>query len=126
MPISLKSAYAEPEPGDGLRILVDRLWPRGLSRERMRLDAWLKELAPSHELRRWFGHDPEKWEEFRRRYFSELAAREELVAELAGKISASRVTLLFAARDQQHNNAVALRDYLEIMMRTAEQGGRTK
>ena len=125
MPISLKSAYAEPELGDGLRILVDRLWPRGLSRERMRLDAWLKELAPSHELRRWFGHDPEKWEEFRRRYFSELAAREELVAELAGKILVSRVTLLFAAKDQQHNNAVALRDYLEIMMRTAAQGEKT-
>jgi len=126
MPISLKSAYAEPEPGDGLRILVDRLWPRGLSRERMRLDAWLKELAPSHELRRWFGHDPGKWDEFRRRYFSELATREEPVAELAGKILASRVTLLFAAKDQQHNNAVALRDYLEIMMRTAGQGESSK
>ena len=82
----------------------------------MQLDAWLKELAPSNELRRWFGHDPEKWEEFRRRYFLELAAREAAVAELRGKIVNGRGTLLFAARDQRHNNAVALRDFLEKQM----------
>jgi len=97
-------------------ILVDRLWPRGISKERLQFDAWLKELAPSNELRRWFGHDPEKWEEFRRRYFLELAAREASVAELRDKILNGRVTLLFAARDQRHNNAVALRDFLERQM----------
>ena len=112
MEVFLKSVYAEPEPSDGARILVDRLWPRGMSRERLRLDAWLKELAPSDGLRRWFGHDPEKWQEFRRRYFTELAASQAAVAELLGSIGKGRVTLLFAAKDQQHNNAVALRDYL--------------
>lgn len=113
MPICLKSVYAEPEPGDGLRILVDRLWPRGVSRARLQLDAWQKELAPSHELRRWFSHDPDKWEEFRRRYFEELEGCEEAVAGLLGLIGKKQATLLFAAHDQQHNNAVALRDYLE-------------
>lgn len=113
MALRLKSVYDQAEPDDGRRLLVDRLWPRGMSRERLRLDAWLKELAPSDELRRWFAHDPAKWEEFRRRYFDELAARDEAVAELLGMIGAGRTTLLFAARDRQHNNAVALRDYLQ-------------
>jgi len=112
LPVFLKSVYAEPEQSDGARILVDRLWPRGMSRERLRLDAWLKELAPSDGLRGWFGHDPEKWQEFRHRYFIELSARETVVAELLGRIGKGRVTLLFAAKDLQHNNAVALRDYL--------------
>jgi uncharacterized protein YeaO (DUF488 family) len=111
--ICLKGVYVEPEPGDGLRILVDRLWPRGVSRERLQLDAWLKELAPSHELRRWFGHDPDKWAEFRHRYFEELADCEGAVAGLLNLIGERPATLLFAAHDQQHNNAVALRDYLE-------------
>lgn len=113
MMICLKNVYAEPEPGDGLRILVDRLWPRGVNRERLQLDAWQKELAPSHELRRWFGHDPDKWEEFRRRYFEELADCGEAVAELLYLIGEKRATLLFATHDRQHNNAVALRDYLQ-------------
>ncbi len=112
MPVCLKSVYAEPEQSDGARILVDRLWPRGMSRERLQLDGWLKELAPSDGLRRWFGHAPEKWPEFRRRYFIELAAREAPVTELLERIGKGRVTLLFAAKDQEHNNAVALRDYL--------------
>jgi uncharacterized protein YeaO (DUF488 family) len=116
VPVCLKSAYAEPDRSDGLRILVDRLWPRGVSKDRLKIDAWLKELAPSDELRRWFGHDPEKWEEFRRRYFLELVAREASVAELRDKILNGRVTLIFAARDQRHNNAVALRDFLERQM----------
>ena len=113
MTISIKSVYAEPKLGDGLRILVDRLWPRGVSRERLQLDAWQMELAPSHELRRWFGHDPDKWEEFRRRYFKELVDNEEAVAGLLDVIGERQATLLFAAHDQQHNNAVVLRDYLE-------------
>lgn len=111
--IKLKSAYAEPASDDGRRILVDRLWPRGLSKEKLQLDDWLKEVAPSQELRKWFGHDPEKWEEFRRSYFEELAAREEIVAELVRRIGDGPATLVFAASDRQHNNAVALRDYLE-------------
>jgi uncharacterized protein YeaO (DUF488 family) len=114
--ICVKSIYTKPEQSDGLRILVDRLWPRGMSKERLQLDTWLKELAPSHELRRWFGHDPEKWEEFRRRYCLELAAQATPVEELLAKIQHGRVTLLFAASDQQHNNAVALRDFLERQM----------
>lgn len=113
MALRLKSVYDEAEPDDGRRLLVDRLWPRGMSRERLQLDAWLKELAPSDELRRWYGHDPAKWDEFRRRYFSELAARDGAVAELLGMIGEDGATLLFAARDRQRNNAVALRDYLQ-------------
>jgi len=116
MPVSLKSVYLAPEQGDGLRILVDRLWPRGISRDRLKIDAWLQELAPSNELRQWFGHDPEKWEEFRRRYFIELTAQEAAVTELIEKIGDTRATLVFAARDHQHNNAVALRDYLEMRL----------
>lgn len=112
MSISLKKVYALAEPDDGLRVLVDRLWPRRISRERLKLDLWLKKLAPSNELRRLFGHDPGKWAEFKSRYFIELAAREEAVTDLLGRIGKGRVTLLFAAKDQQHNNAVALRDYL--------------
>jgi uncharacterized protein YeaO (DUF488 family) len=113
MPICLKSVYAEAEQRDGLRVLVDRLWPRGMSRERLQLDAWVKELAPSAGLRRWFGHDPAKWEEFRQRYFGELAGQEAAVAALVEKIGDRQVTLLFSAKDHQHNNAVALRDYLK-------------
>jgi uncharacterized protein YeaO (DUF488 family) len=110
--IKLKNAYAEALPSDGPRILVDRLWPRGISKERLNLDAWLKDVAPSQELRKWFGHDPEKWAEFRRRYFAELAEREAAVNELIRRIGDGPATLVFAASDQQHNNAVALRDYL--------------
>lgn len=113
MTICLKSVYTEPETDDGPRILVDRLWPRGCSRDCLKLAIWQKELAPSHELRRWFSHDPDKWEEFRRRYFEELAGCEEAVAGLLGLIGKKQATLLFTAHDQQHNNAVALRDYLD-------------
>lgn len=113
MLFELKSAYVEPSQSDGLRVLVDRLWPRGLSRARLHIDLWVPELAPSNELRTWFRHDPEKWDEFRRRYLEELARREEQVAAFIGTLGAGRVTLVFAARDQQRNNAVVLREYLE-------------
>ena len=109
-----------------MRFLVDRLWPRGMSRERLKIDAWLKELAPSNELRLWFGHEPEKWEEFRRRYLSELAERGKTVAELLAKIKDERATLLFAARDQQHNNAVVLRDYLERALTSIDRQGKER
>jgi uncharacterized protein YeaO (DUF488 family) len=120
MPVRLKRAYAEPAESDGFRVLVDRLWPRGLSKEQLKIDAWLKELAPSDELRTWFRHDPEKWDEFRRRYFLELASRESLLAEVAGRIREGRVTLVFAAADEQHNNAVALSEYLVQVMKAGD------
>jgi uncharacterized protein YeaO (DUF488 family) len=110
--IHLKRAYEEPAPDDGLRILVERLWPRGLSKERAAVDVWLKEIAPSSELRRWFGHDPARWEEFRRRYWAELDANPDAVAELRRKVREGPVTFVYAARDEQHNGALALEEYL--------------
>ena len=108
--IRLKRAYDPAEPEDGTRILVDRLWPRGLSRGEAKVDQWRKEVAPSAELRRWFGHDPAKWAEFRRRYKAELAHNPSLEELRALMRRERRVTLLFGARDVEHNNAVVLRD----------------
>lgn len=112
--IALKRVYDEPEASDGVRVLVDRLWPRGLSKERAHVDMWLKEVAPSNELRRWFGHDPEKFAEFRRRYDAELASEsgKEALAKLRELMKQGPITLVFAARDGEHNNAVVLRDVL--------------
>ena len=112
--IALKRVYDEPEPSDGTRVLVERLWPRGLSKERMRVDVWLKEIAPSNELRKWFGHEPEKFAEFRRRYEAELASEsgQEALAKLRDMARRGPVTLVFAAHDVEHNNAVVLRDLL--------------
>ena len=111
--IKIKRVYEDPDPDDGLRVLVDRLWPRGLSRERARLYRWEKGLAPSDELRRWFGHDPERWPGFRSRYRDELEARRPMLEELAGLAAKGRVTLLFAAHDERYNNAVVLKELLE-------------
>lgn len=112
--IALKRVYEEPIPEDGTRILVDRLWPRGLSRARAHVDLWLKEGAPSKELRQWFQHDPTKFVEFRRRYESELnsAPGQQALARLRELAAQGSITLLFAARDTEHNNAVVLRDLL--------------
>ncbi len=110
--IRLKRAYEEPSRNDGLRILVERLWPRGLSKQRAAVDVWLKDIAPSPELRRWFGHDPAKWEEFQRHYWAELDANQEAVAELRRKTREGPVTLVYAARDERHNGALALWEYL--------------
>jgi uncharacterized protein YeaO (DUF488 family) len=108
-----KRAYQPPDDADGTRILVDRLWPRGLSKEKLGEVAWVREAAPSDALRKWFGHDPAKWEGFRRRYFAELDANPEGVAALRAQLSAKgRNTLLFGAREEDHNNAVALCEYL--------------
>jgi uncharacterized protein YeaO (DUF488 family) len=111
----IKRAYAEPAPADGLRVLVDRLWPRGLSKKAAVIDLWLKEIAPSTALRQWFGHDPERWAEFQRRYREELSAPERAAA-LARLREAERtsgtVTLLYAARDETHNHAAALLEVL--------------
>jgi len=112
--VAIKRVYEQPETSDGKRILVDRLWPRGLSKEKAQLALWLKEVAPSDELRRWFGHDPEKFAEFRSRYKAELSsgAAKEKLDELRALAQQEPVTLLFAARDTAHNNAVVLRDEL--------------
>ncbi|KAF1694164.1 DUF488 domain-containing protein [Pseudoxanthomonas koreensis] len=111
-PIHLKRAYEEPAPGDGQRLLVDGLWPRGVSKENLAAEAWLKALAPSTALRKWFDHDPARWDTFRARYFEELEAKPEALAQLRAYRARGPVTLLYAARDEEHNNAVALRDYL--------------
>lgn len=113
MAIRLKRIYDPPAPADGLRILVDRLWPRGLKKEEAALDRWDRELAPSDTLRREFAHDHSRWEEFKARYFAELDASPEPVKRIAGEARTSTVTLLFAARDGERNNAVALREYLQ-------------
>ena len=110
--IQLKRAYEAPAATDGARILVDRLWPRGVTKEALALTEWAKELAPSTALRQWFGHDPARWDGFRARYFAELEANPEALARLRGYLVRGPVTLLYAARDEEHNNAVALRAYL--------------
>lgn len=112
--IRLKRAYDEVEKEDGTRILIDRLWSRGISREKLQLDDWFKEIAPSDELRRWFDHDPEKFREFSRRYRRELDDQPETIQELLTNIEEyETVTLIYAAKDRQHNNAVVLKAYLE-------------
>jgi uncharacterized protein YeaO (DUF488 family) len=113
MSIQLKRVYEDAAKNDGLRILVDRVWPRGVSKQNARLDHWFKELAPSADLRKWFGHDPEKWREFKRRYFKELDSAPDEVAELRETMGKRNATLLFAAKDEAHNNAVALKSYLQ-------------
>lgn len=110
--LRVKRVYDAPAGDDGRRVLVDRVWPRGLSKDKAQLDEWLKDIAPSSSLRKWFGHDPEKWEAFRARYAEELAEKGELVNRLRDMAREGRVTLLFAAKDTEHNNAVALRDHL--------------
>jgi uncharacterized protein YeaO (DUF488 family) len=111
--ISMKRAYEKPVPEDGFRVLVERLWPRGLKKEAAALDLWLKDIAPSPELRTWFGHDPARWEEFCRRYWAELSDRPAAVKFLQAKLQEGQVTLVYGSRDQEHNAAVALKMFLE-------------
>ncbi len=113
MDIQVKRAYEEPAPSDGTRVLVDRLWPRGKKKEDLRIEEWMKEIGPSNELRKWFGHDPAKWDEFRKRYFAELDREPELVNHLLSLARKGRLTLVYGAKDEEHNQAVALREYLE-------------
>lgn len=117
MAIHLKRAYEPSAPEDGFRILVDRLWPRGVARDAARVDLWLKEIAPSTELRKWFAHDPEKWAEFRKRYAEELDSNPAEVERLAEFVRRGTVTLVYGAKDEQHNQAVALKEYLEASAR---------
>lgn len=109
----VKRIYEAASPSDGYRVLVDRLWPRGVSREAARIDEWQKEVAPSTELRRWFAHEPERWDEFRRRYAAELEDKGELLDGLRARARRGTVTLLYGARDEEHNQAVALLELLE-------------
>jgi uncharacterized protein YeaO (DUF488 family) len=111
--IRLKRAYEEPAPDDGLRVLVERLWPRGLSKERAAVDLWMKELAPSPELRRWYNHDASRWDEFQKRYRAELRQKEDLVEELRQKCQSGTVSFVYAARDEERNSALVLKDHLE-------------
>jgi uncharacterized protein YeaO (DUF488 family) len=113
--IRLERVYAAKAKASGKRILVDRIWPRGVRKDALKLDLWLRELAPSNELRKWFGHDPRRWEEFKRRYHSELRRpeRQELLHDLLALARKGPVTLLYGARDEEHNEAVALREFLE-------------
>ena len=111
--LTLKRAYDPPAPEDGFRVLVERLWPRGLKKADAALDLWLKEIAPSPELRQWFSHDPAKWEEFCRRYWAELADHPDAVNLLKEKLRQGRVTLVYGSKDEVHNAAVALKTYLD-------------
>ena len=118
--IVCKRIYDPPSADDGRRVLVDRLWPRGVTKEAAHLDDWLKELAPSDDLRRWFGHDPERWEEFRLRYRAELQDKQELLDTLRTVAGEETVTLLYAAKDPEHNNAVVLQETLNLPQRHRE------
>ena len=108
--IFLKRVYEKPEKKDGTRILVDRLWPRGISKEEAKIDLWLKNIGPSNELRKWFNHEDNKWEEFRKKYFEELKDKKGLIEQI--KKQEGTVTLLFGAKNVEHNNAVAIKEYL--------------
>lgn len=112
MDIRTKRVYEPSEPGDGLRVLVDRVWPRGMTKEQVQADLWLKDLTPGTVLRKWFGHDRSRWEEFKARYFTELDGRSEAVTRLLDEAEKGPLTLLFSARDAECNQAVALREYL--------------
>ena len=113
MDIKVKRIYENPESGDGKRILVDRLWPRGMSKEKARIDLWIKDIAPSDDLRRWYQHDPEKWEAFQQRYARELKAIPEVVERLIVEIEEGSVTFVFSSKEEKLNNAWALKAYLE-------------
>ena len=116
MTIRIKRVYEEPEESDGRRILVDRLWARGLSKEKAKVDLWVKEIAPSTELRRWYGHDPKKWTEFKSRYAAELETNPGIVEEILGEVQAGVVTILYSSKEEQLNNAVALKEYIESII----------
>jgi uncharacterized protein YeaO (DUF488 family) len=111
--IKVKRVYEGPESSDGARFLVERLWPRGMKKESLRMDGWLKDVAPSETLRQWFGHDPAKWNEFRRRYFAELSSKSEVLRPLLEAARKGDLTLLYSAHDTMRNNALALKEYLD-------------
>jgi uncharacterized protein YeaO (DUF488 family) len=112
MSLGIKRVYQPSDPKDGVRVLVDRLWPRGLTKDEAHVDRWMKDLAPSDTLRKWFGHDPAKWDAFRKRYLAELRRKRELVRELSSEAGHGHVTLLYGAKDEAHNNAVVLAEQI--------------
>jgi len=112
--IKIKRVYEKPDIGDGYRILVDRLWPRGLTNDEVKADLWLKEISPSNSLRAWFGHTPKLWPGFKRKYFKELEAKKDLLEFIIKKARTENVTLLYGAKDEKQNNAVALKEYMEL------------
>ena len=114
--VKIKRAYEPPSRDDGKRILVDRLWPRGLKKEDAHIDEWIKEIAPSTELRKWFGHDPEKWERFKTRFFSELREKQDLADGIVNASRKGTVTFLFGSKEERFNNAAALKEYIEARM----------
>lgn len=118
MTIKLKRVYDKPEAGDGFRILVERLWPRGLSKKDAHVDMWLKDIAPSAGLRKWFSHDPSKWEEFRRRYYLELDQNRDAVNELLEITEGSDATFVYGSREKEYNSALALKSYIEKLVKT--------
>lgn len=113
MNVQIKRVYEQANESDGIRILVDRLWPRGLTKQRAKVDLWLKDIAPSTELRKWFAHDPNKWAEFQKRYQAELRENEPALALLREQCAKGKVTLLYGAKDEERNDAVVLKEYLE-------------
>ena len=116
MNIFIKRLYEDPDPKDGLRILVDRLWPRGLSREKAKVDVWIKAVAPSNDLRKWYRHDADKWAEFMQRYFAELDAGKEVLDELLLHIQKGYATFLYSAKETEHNKAAALKEYISSLL----------
>ncbi|MEO8824110.1 MAG: DUF488 domain-containing protein [Ginsengibacter sp.] len=112
MKLNLKRIYEPPEKEDGFRILVDRLWPRGFTKEKAALDLWLKEIAPSTELRKWFNHDPDKWKDFQKKYQAELKENKEAVSTIKDHLKNGTVTLLYGAKDEVHNEALVIKDYV--------------
>lgn len=120
--MKIKRVYDAPSRNDGYRVLVDRLWPRGITKEKAGIDLWLKDAAPSDELRKWFNHEPQKWNDFKKRYFVELEREQSALDPIIEKLGES-VTLLYGAKDQQHNNAVALKEYIEKKMEAKNEAG---
>ncbi len=120
MDIRLRRAYDDPAVNDGFRVLVDRIWPRGISKDHLKLDDWLKAVAPSDELRKWFSHEEGKWPEFRRRYAAELDDKQDVLAPLLTRLRENRrVTLVYGSRDEEHNNAVVLKSYLKGLLESS-------
>jgi uncharacterized protein YeaO (DUF488 family) len=122
--VSVKRVYEPAAPSDGVRVLVERLWPRGMRKESLKMNAWLKDVAPSGELRRWFNHDPAKWTEFRRRYSVELNRHRDALQPILDAETRGNVTLLYSSHDTEHNNAVALKDHLASLGRARSANGR--
>jgi uncharacterized protein YeaO (DUF488 family) len=113
MAVTLKRVYEEPSKSDGTRILVDRLWPRGLTKERAKVDVWLKDIAPTTELRKWFNHEPNKWPEFKKRYWAEISNNIDALSALEKYLAKGKVTIVYGAKDEEHNDAVVIKQYLD-------------